>query len=169
MSEWRLIPFMPVYEVSNEGIVRRVIGRTNTFPGRVLKPHKSNGYWRVTLYMNGTHQKHNINRLVLIAFRGPPPTPEHESAHGDGDRSNDRLDNLRWATKKENAEDCIKHGTKCCRENHPHAKLTSADVVAILSRYTGKRGELRAMASEFGVSRPAITNIVRRKRWKSIP
>jgi hypothetical protein len=35
----------------------------------------------------------------------------HQAAHGDGAGLNNRLANLRWATRRENEADKIKHGT----------------------------------------------------------
>lgn len=162
--EWRVIPFAPLYEVSDDGQVRRAAGGVSTFPGRLLKAwQEDNGYWRVTLRIDGRSEKHWVQRIVLFAFRGPPPTPEHESAHGDGDRSNNRLGNLRWATPVENSEDSAKHGTRCLGEDHGQAKLTNADVAAIRARSTGAWGEQTALAREFSVHQPQIYRIINRQ------
>jgi hypothetical protein len=43
------------------------------------------------------------------------------------------LSNLRWDTRKANAEDMVKHGRSCVGENNPRAKL-SVDRVRLLKR-----------------------------------
>jgi hypothetical protein len=53
-----------------------------------------------------------VHRLVLLAFRGEPPTPHHECAHWNGDPSDNSIGNLRWATKVENHADRWRHGTR---------------------------------------------------------
>jgi hypothetical protein len=50
-------------------------------------------------------------------------------------------------------------------EQHYRSKLTAAQVDAIRSKYTGKRGEQPALAKEFGVSSQHINRIVNNQRW----
>lgn len=50
-------------------------------------------------------------------------------------------------------------------EQHPHAKLTEADVIAIRA----SSGFHRIVAARYGVATPVITNIKNRKTWKHIP
>jgi hypothetical protein len=47
--------------------------------------------------------------LVLLAFKGHPPTPQHQAAHADGCRQHNDIWNLRWATPQENAADRRRH------------------------------------------------------------
>jgi hypothetical protein len=51
-----------------------------------------------------------VHRLVLEAFVGPCPEGM-ECRHLDGDPANNRLENLRWGTHRENAADQVRHGT----------------------------------------------------------
>ena len=56
----------------------------------------SGGYLRVGI--NG--KKHRVHRLVAKAFLEPPPSEKHTIVHHiDGDRANNRPDNLKWATR----------------------------------------------------------------------
>ena len=92
---WRTIPHAPTYQASNRGRIRN--GRT----GRVLKPTKMpRGYWKVNLGRKCRDQY--VHALVLAAFIGPRPLG-HEGDHYDFDRNNNRLENLRWLPKNENA------------------------------------------------------------------
>jgi hypothetical protein len=77
-----------------------------------LRPTREGGYLDVELRRDRRSVHVLVHRLILIAFRGPPPTPYHECAHWDGSPSNNRLDNLRWATKSENQTDRWRHGTR---------------------------------------------------------
>lgn len=88
--------FVPIYwtsgkyDVSNTGNVRRV-------GGKVLKPALVAGYPRVTVGGKNCH----IHRLVAIAFI---PNPENKPCvnHKDGDKQNNHVSNLEWATYSEN-------------------------------------------------------------------
>lgn len=60
-------------------------------------------------------------------------------------------------------------------EQHPRGsalghrvKLTEAKVSEIRSRYTGKYGQLRAFAKEYGVHPDTIRTVVRRTQWKHV-
>jgi hypothetical protein len=82
----------PNYEISIDGWVM------NKRSGRILKPEDDQrGYWRVNLY--GKHQK--IHRLIAKAFI---PNLENKPLidHINGDRKDNRIENLRWATYAEN-------------------------------------------------------------------
>ncbi len=43
-----------------------------------------------------------VHRLVCEAFHGPPPFPKAVVIHLDEDATNNRAENLRWGTQKEN-------------------------------------------------------------------
>ena len=72
--------------------------------GRVLKPNlNGSGYYQVTLYKNGNIISKRIHRLVGEAYLD---NPENKPCidHIDGDRLNNDLSNLRWATSSENSQ-----------------------------------------------------------------
>lgn len=86
-------------------------GLVNQFPC-------SNGYVAVNLTApgRGRAQRH-VHRLVLEAWIGPPPAGM-QACHWDGDRSNARLENLRWDTVANNHQDKKRHGTWQAGNNH---------------------------------------------------
>jgi hypothetical protein len=53
-----------------------------------------------------------VHRLVLMTFLGPCPEGMEACHFPDRDVSNNRLENLRWDTKKANAFDQYLHGTR---------------------------------------------------------
>ena len=68
-----------------------------------VKPYKTKeGYMRVCLYKDGKVKKFYVHRLLAIAFI---PNPENKPCidHINGIRDDNRLENLRWVTYKENA------------------------------------------------------------------
>lgn len=109
---------------------------------------------------------YQAHRLILEAFRGPCPKGM-QACHNDGDRSNNRVSNLRWDTIKNNHADKMKHGTQQIGSLNPAAKLTPKNVVAIRSRREKGEGGI-ALANEFKVARNTILNIVSRRNWKHI-
>jgi hypothetical protein len=107
---WRDIPgYECRYQASNLGRVRSVDrqvanrwGTTNRIKGRVIPPHLSNwGYLRVTLCAAGKCVKHSVHRLVASTFlENPAGLPEVN--HRNGDKTDNRPENLEWTTPSAN-------------------------------------------------------------------
>lgn len=97
-EEWTDVPGFPGYRVSNLGRVR---GRR----GWILKtyPAGSSTYPSFTACVPGRERRRiPVHRAVLFAFVGVPPEG-HECNHINGNKLDNRLDNLEWVTRSENA------------------------------------------------------------------
>ena len=169
VEEWRVAPGLPGYEVSSFGRVRclpRVVtrsdGSSQTFPGH-LKRTRLNRLGYVTAKF-GRYGPKLVHRLVLRAFVGEPP-PGHICAHGDGNRANPRLDNLRWATPQENSADALLHGTRTQGERHGCAKLTEAEVRNLRAEAAGVNQS--DLAAKYGISQAQVSNILLAASWRS--
>lgn len=162
---WKpVVGYEGVYEVSDMGRIRGLNRKCETriVLGTILKPHIWNGYLRVVLRRGGNRKTWAVHRIVLIAFAGPNP-PLMEACHKNGIRSDNRLVNLRWGSRKENAADRVRHGT-LSGELNGFAKLTYenvADIRALLRDGT-PRSEV---AKRYGVHKDTIRLIHLGKRW----
>lgn len=106
MEEWRAIHFGN-YEVSNLGNVRVVVGKR---PGSLKKASRSStGYYIVGLSYQGKCTTSLVHRLVAAAFLGECPAG-YEVNHKDGNKANNRLENLEYVTRKENARHAFDMG-----------------------------------------------------------
>lgn len=123
MAQWAPIPNTgECYWVSDDG---RVWSRPryNVSGGELSAFREGAGYDRVTLYVGGRKQKLSIHRLMLEAFVGNGDGLV--SRHLDGDPTNNRLENLAWGTRKDNAQDASEHGVLpgmgkvVCLRGHP--------------------------------------------------
>ena len=121
MTEWRPIAgYEGRYSVSDDGrvMVHAAAGRGRLNEDRIMKPGvTTTGYAQVILYGVGKPSPRRIHRLVLEAFVGPMPSGSY-ALHNDGDKANNRLENLRWGNSSENALDMVRHGV------HNHARKT---------------------------------------------
>lgn len=105
---WKDIDGFPNYQVSNLGNIK------NRKTNRLLKPKigRDGRYLSVYLCNNGKENTRRVHRLVAEAFLGKHPGLMVN--HMDGDKLNNRSDNLEWCTAKENNLHAIKTGL-----NHP--------------------------------------------------
>ena len=172
--EWRQCSRWTDFEVSDEGHIRRVRGPKHAKIMQNRKqPVSSNGYVTLRLSQDGRIGTETLHVLVCEAFHGPLPSPAHVVAHFDGDRTNNRAKNLRWATSKENSMDSKRHGTMQVGEKNHRALLTAAQVKEIreiYSRVKIKRGQRPSpkvwIAQKFGVSVGCIKSVVQNENWR---
>ena len=168
--EWRIIPELPVYEISSFGDIRRIVDCCSKKAGAIIRGYtRRSGYRVVNLVVGkpGQYQSKYIHRLVATAFHGEPPTAFHEVAHWDGDKQNNHYTNLRWATRKENNRDKIRQGRSACGSRHGGAKLTEAIVRVLRERV--RKGEPRPrLAKEFNVSRSTILRATNGDLWSQV-
>lgn len=136
-AEWRPIPGFDGYEISDLGRVRswRPCTRSKSLP-YVLNPGIGDaGYPVVTLQGPTKKALRRVHRLVGEAFLGPRPAGM-ETRHLNGDKLDNRVANLRYGTKGENAQDAVRHGDNHnvakthCPQNHPYDDMNTRVVRA---------------------------------------
>jgi hypothetical protein len=181
-EEWRVIADFPHYAASSLGQIKRITSdmRSHRLTGQPLKPGVSSaGYESVSLCRDGMIRNRRVNRIICAAFHGPAPSPDHHAAHNDGNRRNNRADNLRWVLPVENESDKRTHGTarvgekhwskfmperRARGEGHGLAKLTVEKVRAIRTD-TRKQREI---ARDFGISQTTVGRVKNRSVWSHV-
>jgi hypothetical protein len=172
MSEkaWADIPGWPGYRVSTDGCIetRKLSTGLLDKTWRPLKTYLSTyGYSSVSLTDKGRSFRFNMNTLVLICHGPPRPHGRSFALHNNGNRLDNRLENLRWGYGKDNADDRERHGRTARGENNGASKLTSADVLGIRKMRADGFGALR-ISKAFGVSKKTVQNVLRGNTWKHI-
>lgn len=119
MERWKVIEGTSgLLEVSDEGRVR-----SNMRDGRILKQQRDNkGYYRVSVTVERKKMHFKVHRLVAEAFvQNPMSLPQVN--HIDGDKLNNRAENLEWVTNIQNAHHAMGKGlwenvfSASCRTN----------------------------------------------------
>jgi predicted XRE-type DNA-binding protein len=116
------IPSCPGYLASEDGNVFSLYFKRPLQEEIVTK----SGYHRVQVRINGKVHHRYVHRLICEAFNGTCPSGK-QCSHLDGNRSNNKPENLLWETPKENTNRKRKHGTM-----NTFRKLTLNEVEQII-------------------------------------
>lgn len=126
---WLPVRGWKVYEISSYGRLRR--------GNKILSGGINNhGYRQHTLYMNGRQQQFYAHRLVAIAFLENPEN-KYSVNHKDGNKLNNTVSNLEWATISENTQHAYDNGW--IKLNHKKGARVSADKRSIRLKATHKK------------------------------
>lgn len=106
IENWKPIPgYETLYAVSDCGRIKRLERKSRngngefTLPERLSKLSLSKGYLRVSLWRENKGKVFFVHRLVMLAFCGQS---DLSVDHINGDKSDNRLSNLRYCTLREN-------------------------------------------------------------------
>ncbi len=118
-EEWRDVPgWEGLYAVSDHG-------RVYSYRYDRLLSGKASGYKKQYRSLRLTEHPHRqwfagIHQMVALAFIGERPS-SFDTRHLDGNPLNNRLSNLAYGTKAENAQDAIRHGKRKARRDSPQS------------------------------------------------
>lgn len=141
------------YEITVDG---EVINRHN---GRKVKPQPNGkGYLRVSIGKRLMF----VHRLVAEKYV-PNPECKPQVNHKDGDKTNNKANNLEWVTNSENREHAVANGLQIHGNKCPWSKLDTEKVQFIKSHPEISNEEF---AKLFDVTRSTISSVRKRKSWK---
>lgn len=116
-EEWRDVPnYEGYYQASNLGRVRS-LDRTVTYSngsdrfykGQILKAAVSDGYKLISLSIDGESRSFKLSQIMAMTFLGHKPDGHKLVVdHINGDRSDDRVENLRIVTHRANSSTCFR-------------------------------------------------------------
>lgn len=117
--------------------------------------------------LDGSKRTFRVHRLVMMAFNPVENMDELEVNHIDGNKKNNKLENLEWCTASENQIHAFKTGLNKSRrgEESNFSKLTNDDVKKVFE--LREKGLLqREIAEIVGCTKSNISCILRGKSWK---
>lgn len=175
MENWKPIrEFNGEYEVSNLGNVRsvlkRIVKRDNSIYTRVskqLRPANRKGYLLFGISYDFKLTTRLGHRLVAQEFLDNPLNKK-EVNHKNGIKTDNRVENLEWVTRRENLDHAIKNNlvARNCGESNGNHKLTKEIVQKIRETYKPKEFGLVKTARMFNTSKRNVLDIVKYKIWK---
>lgn len=117
--------------------------------------------------LDGSKRTFRVHRLVMMAFNPVENMDELEVNHIDGNKKNNKLENLEWCTASENQIHAFKTGLNKSRrgEESNFSKLTNDDAKKVFE--LREKGFLqREIAEIVGCTKSNISCILRGKSWK---
>jgi len=179
---WEPVPgFKGSYEVSNYGRVRslrRTIDRSDgtsiTVGGKIMSLQENKGYPVVRLRKpSGVRESFKVHHLVAKQFIGDPPgdlgrrSDDYQVDHIDGDKTNNRPDNLRWVQMSDHQELKKQKGEQAKGEEIPSSKLKAEDVREMRSRR--KSGEsYKSISQDYPACESTCRRAIKKETWQHL-
>lgn len=138
--------------------------------GTWMKPSvKNNGYVMIRLRINNETQRLHLHRLVLSTFAPIEGWESLQVNHKNGKKTDCRLENLEWVTRKENMQHAL-HVLKSLPtgEKHYKSKLKNEDIAEIKKLYAKGNTSFAKIAKIYGCSRQNIGHIIKGLKWNHI-
>ena len=161
-----------VFECSSLGRIRSLERRlqivryeklhTRLEPSKILKPKIDQGYFRIGLCLNGKRAFFNVHRLVARAFI---PNPENKPTvnHKNGIKTDNRVENLEWATISENTQHSFDNGLQVPRrgaDNIQSVPVAQFTMEGVWVRDWGGMGDIKR---ELGFPHGSISSCIHGK------
>ena len=156
--EYKPIPGWPGYEVGSDGTVWSA--KSGQRVPKIATYDSHRGYCFVHLWDRNTRKKFWIHTLVLVAFSGPRPD-RYECHHLNGNKLDNRIDNLKWGTKRRNILDGYRLGER-------RFKLGMKKATEIRRLYR-KGTRVCDLAKQYNVNESAIRKVIKRQVWVDCP
>lgn len=163
------------YQVSNLGRVK-TLERTVSFgrsyrviKEKVLTPSiGTTGYFEIKPCKEGRHETRKIHRLVANAFIDNIYNKPQVN-HIDGNKLNNKVENLEWVTKSENAIHAYKTGlvVRPQGELNRRSILRESQVIEIKDKIS-KGGKVSDLCVEYNVNSSTVASIKSGKSWRHI-
>jgi hypothetical protein len=173
MEKWKdVIGYEGLYEVSNIGNVRSKGNGNSTNPNHcVAKPItlrlKGAGYHQVKLFKNGTRRYYMVHRLVGFAFM-PNPKGKTQINHKDGNKINNCVSNLEWATPSENVKHSFDTGLNAKLKGKDNPQSISILQLDLSGNVIKEWGSIKQVLREKGFNTIGIIKCCKKeKRYKT--
>jgi hypothetical protein len=130
-----------------------------------MKPSPDRGgYLLLRLSVDGKQYTKYVHRLVLKAF-GPEQPLNTTVDHINRNRTDNRIENLRWATKQQQTDNAVLNPLKGSKNGT--SKLTESDIPKIRQLLSMGITQ-RRIAEQFDVVQGIISNIKNNKNWSHV-
>ena len=128
-----------------------------------VKRHLVKGYWQVFIGRKNI----KVHRAMALTFKPEGYQAGLLVAHHDGNPLNNKIENLYWATDKQNAEDRERHGCTLRGSNSPVSKWAEAGIRQMRLEHSQGVSNKELMA-KYQISKSNLCKIINRQLWKHV-
>jgi hypothetical protein len=136
---------------------------------KLKQANLGDGYLQINISNNNKVKAIAVHRLVAETFI-PNPQKKIDVNHKNGIKSDNRVENLEWNTRKENMKHAFSIGllNPSNGKDNGNSKLIEQQVLEIRELYKIKKYNQRELGEIFGVHQYTISLIVNKKNWKHL-
>lgn len=169
ITTWKTCVENDNYEISNKGRVRRLTVSASTPKGYIfpIKITKS-GYNRARLYKNGKPSYYFVHRLVLSAFIGKRSSKKWHVNHKNGNKLDNKLENLEYCTLQDNFKHAVRLGLTAKGERNSKSKITEKQVKQFRKLYYLQGFSSVEIARRFNLKSSLVNKCVNGETWSHI-
>ena len=165
-EDWSLIPSLDgKYEDSTLGRIRHA--KSKHIKAQIYDGH----YFKFGYDYNVNHVRHRgwyrVHRAIAETFI-PNPLNKQTVNHIDGNHANNTVENLEWATAKEQSVHAAEILHRHCGEENYNATLSNQDVRDMREMFEAGYYNVYELAEMYNKKPSQIRRIVNYKRWKHI-
>lgn len=175
---WKdIVGYEGLYQISSFGRVKS-IGRDKSVGAErgfynigdiYLKYSERRGYNGVSLCKNGKVKPFSVHRLVAKHFLENKDNKTTVN-HINGNKKDNRLENLEWATPSEQQQHAFSIGLRnnSIGENSNFSKLKEEDIIEIRRLYKTGFYRMGEIAKKFNIAKNTVNSIVHNYTWKHL-
>ena len=152
---WKdIVGYEGLYQISNLGRVKSLkFGKE-----KIMNSLKnSNGYLSICLSKGGIQKRYFIHRLVALVFI---PNPDNKPCvdHINGIRTDNRVNNLRWCTNKENQNfPLARKNNSIAHINHPKKSKAVLQIDKVTGKIIKEYLSTMEAARQLGIDQSSIS------------
>lgn len=164
--ELKEIPGFPRYFAGTDGKIYSNT-RNNMRP---MSPYMDRyGYLALKPRINGKMKTQGVHRLLALAFI-PNPENKPQVNHKNGIKTDNRIENLEWATESENVKHAFDHGLVSARrgEDSNFSSITEEIAHEVCKLLEDRKLKDWEIMERLGVTRSVVSHMKGGSRWTHV-